>query len=191
LLGLTLATSAGACVGDSIGDRERVRFGAGGGLAIASVKLNRDSPSQTVPELKDGTGESLYVEAGAEEPDSSMLLCRLVYAQTEHEVKGFHTDADLRQWTVQALFSPVILGPGQLRFRPLLGVGGGVMQLDYQDDRFLRDQTGFTWSIIIGLDVHLLRTVVLGATAGYGGFDHWGDTLGEVASAQVHAGVRF
>src|ERR1041384_5193970 len=128
-LAALLAIWPAACVADSLVTDERIRFGSGASIALTTIKLDRDSVNQTVPDLKDGTGESFYVEAGVQGQEGDLLLARFVYAETEHEVTGFATDAEVRQWMLQTLWSPVQLGPGRLRFRPLLGVAAGAMQI--------------------------------------------------------------
>lgn len=171
------------------GDQQPVRIGGALGAVFSTASKDYDDPDrrQDVDEARSGTG---FLEFGIEGGDD-LLLSRVTYVSSTHDVPGGSGDAQLEQWLAFGLYAPAVITTDHLSLRPLIGFGFGAVHLDFSGTPSPDDATGAAAALAVGLEVELAGHVMLGTMGWYGTTFEPGNTEGDFSTVMLYAGLRF
>ena len=169
---------------------EEVHWGGAFGIALVAP----DSDAENLPKRTRNHGEgdvpTGFLELGVGDSDN-LILSRIAYVRTEHEIDGGYGTGTLEQYMACALYAPRLLGDDTLCFRPLAGFGVGITSFDVPSDTphdgWDCGQAGFA----LGAEVDIAQHFTLGTMGWVAIAGAPGDTAGNVATAMFYGGIRF
>lgn len=184
----TLLAAACTSTGASA-SKTHLGLGAGAVRVDFSRVDNADVP-KTTTEFDDDFGTALMLEAGSES-DAFVTLARLQYGVSDHSVPDFGSSARVQQCRLIAMAGPAPIGGEVCSLQPLLGVGFGVVRIDYDANPFLSDLERGMVDVDLGLELLWFRRFTIGAMGSIGAFGQPGDTAGDYSQVMIYGGVRF
>lgn len=186
-----LLFAAGCASHESATSTTWYRLGAGAGpafVALDHIELGRSMDTRVA--IDNDTGVASILEAGMQSKDS-LLLARLQYVRSEHDVPDFAASATVEQYRLACLFGPAPFGWDLVALQPLVGVGFGALTIDFADNPFLHDMRRGMVDLDLGLEVVVGRHLTLGSMLTVGEFGDLGVPAGSCATAAFYGGLRF
>lgn len=188
--GLVTAVLAAACTSTGA-SATKSHFALGAGTAYVDFsRLDNEDGASTTTALDSDFGTAVMLEAGSES-DAFVTLARLQYGVSDHAVPDFGGSARVQQCRLIAMIGPTPIGGEVCSLQPLLGLGFGVLRIDYDANPFLGDLERGMVDVDLGLELQWFHRFTLGAMGSVGDFGQPGDAAGSYGQVMVYGGIRF